>query len=178
MKQALILSCSKAKRGTEEGNRAAINVYDGPMFRILRQYKPHLDVYILSARYGLIEAIHPILSYDLTLKDVPMREVVVDAHVQGRQIAEGCFDLMSYNCIYAVMGLNYLRWLLMILDVATKERGTALSYFNSLRLPTLACSGIGQMQRVLVDICAENVNTKLPPPAWHRAVEQYEKGTK
>lgn len=47
----------------------AIDRYDGPRFRVLRKYLKQspdqsLDVLILSARYGMITANHPIPDYD------------------------------------------------------------------------------------------------------------------
>jgi hypothetical protein len=65
----LILSCSKAKRQTERP-LAAIDVYDGPAFRVLRKFistspmRRPLDVAILSAKYGFISPRTRILSYD------------------------------------------------------------------------------------------------------------------
>ncbi len=172
MKKALILSCSKAKL---EEPGPAIQVYDGPMFRILRKYKPHLDVFILSARYGLIPAMHFIEPYDLTLKDVPMKDIVIDAKVQGQQIGiNKYYKLKQYSTIHVVMGLDYLRWLLMILKYATIAEGdVALSYFNSLRFPTLECQGNGQMQAELKKICYEQQSDGVVPD-WHAILEDTE----
>lgn len=70
----LILACSQRKR-PDPGLVSAIERYDGPFFRVLRRYqrsfsaadpeaKPPPDVYILSARYGLISANQPIADYE------------------------------------------------------------------------------------------------------------------
>lgn len=67
-RRLLILSCSRSKR-TDPTPLPAIDRYDGPMFRVVRRYLANLtpaslDIYILSARYGLIEAHCPIHTYD------------------------------------------------------------------------------------------------------------------
>lgn len=66
----LILSCSKKKRNV---NGPAIEVYDGPAFKILRNYlkdNDGVDVRIISAKYGLISMNTEIEQYDekMTLK--------------------------------------------------------------------------------------------------------------
>ena len=66
----LILSCSEKKRNIKG---QAIEVYDGPAFRILRNYlkdNDNLDVKIISAKYGLINMGTVIEPYDekMTLK--------------------------------------------------------------------------------------------------------------
>jgi hypothetical protein len=67
-KRLLILSCSRAKNsyGTL---LPAIERYDGPMFRILRSYlrstpRNYLEIWILSAEYGLISCDERIALYD------------------------------------------------------------------------------------------------------------------
>lgn len=69
MLRLLILSCSARKR-PDPGYLPAVERYDGPSFRVLRRYlcesrfADQLDVYILSAFYGLIPANYPIVYYD------------------------------------------------------------------------------------------------------------------
>lgn len=67
MKQLLILSCAKHKR-QDPGLLPAVDRYDGPAFRLLRRFREHglelPDVFILSARYGLIHYEEPIPDYD------------------------------------------------------------------------------------------------------------------
>lgn len=69
MHRLLILSCSERKR-PDPGYLPAAERYDGPAFRVLRRYlcesrfADQLDVYILSAFYGLIPANYPIVYYD------------------------------------------------------------------------------------------------------------------
>lgn len=59
----LILPCSKKKR--EVAAARAIDLYNGPFYQILRKHgTPNLDVLILSAKHGLIEADEIIYLYD------------------------------------------------------------------------------------------------------------------
>ncbi|WP_298277963.1 DUF6884 domain-containing protein [Ferroplasma sp.] len=63
-KRLLILSCSMKK--TEKPGMA-FNVYDGPYYRVLRKYLKHnngIDIKIISAKYGLINARDKICPYD------------------------------------------------------------------------------------------------------------------
>ncbi len=66
----LILSCSSRKRSTP-GLLPALERYDGPAYRVMNKFlRVHpseaqfLDVYILSAEFGLIPAGKPIPDYD------------------------------------------------------------------------------------------------------------------
>lgn len=63
----LILSCSQMKKGKRT---AAINLYDGPAFKVVRKYLKNNDgveVKIISAKYGLIDKSKIIEPYDLKL---------------------------------------------------------------------------------------------------------------
>lgn len=64
----LILSCSMKK--TDNGGKA-VDVYDGPSYRMLRKYlknKRDMDVKIISAKYGLIDGSDRISPYDNKMK--------------------------------------------------------------------------------------------------------------
>ena len=69
-RQLLILSCSQRKHASPDP-LPAIERYNGPLFFVLRRFFrecPHqakqLDVYILSAAYGLISADFQTKFYD------------------------------------------------------------------------------------------------------------------
>jgi hypothetical protein len=69
----LILACSQRKR-PDPGLLPAIERYDGPTFRVLRRFlreQPNkakqIDIFILSAAYGLISANYPIKSYNIVM---------------------------------------------------------------------------------------------------------------
>jgi len=66
----LVMSCSQRKRQTP-GLLPAVERYDGPAFKVLRRFlreqpevAEHLEVFILSAAYGLFPAKHPVRDYD------------------------------------------------------------------------------------------------------------------
>ena len=68
-KRLLLVSCSATKMDLP-GHLPAIVRYDGPIFRVMRaflrnyRWPEELSVAILSAEYGLIGAITPIVNYD------------------------------------------------------------------------------------------------------------------
>jgi hypothetical protein len=70
MKRCLVLSCSQAKQG-EAPLLPALERYDGPAFRVVRRFLreapselQNVDVFILSAEYGMIAADQQISDYD------------------------------------------------------------------------------------------------------------------
>ncbi|MBN1139720.1 MAG: hypothetical protein JXM73_24320 [Anaerolineae bacterium] len=84
----LILACSQRKR-PDPGDMRAIDRYDGPAFHVLRRYLRQctgeasgLDVYIVSAAYGLIPSTHPTICYDQ--KMTPCRAAELRDEVQHR----------------------------------------------------------------------------------------------
>jgi hypothetical protein len=69
MKRCLLLGCTKAKN--EGANLTAIGRYDGPAFRVLRRFFREadqslldVDVFVISAKYGLINGQESIGDYD------------------------------------------------------------------------------------------------------------------
>lgn len=86
-RRLLIQSCSQRKRHLN-GLAPAIEVYDGPAFRVLRRYfrlhsgESELEVRILSARFGLIAAFKQIPFYDerMTLE----RAISLNSEVCGQ----------------------------------------------------------------------------------------------
>lgn len=69
-KRLLIMSCSKSKK-TDKGK--AINVYDGPAYKIIRNYNRRyrdVDIKIISAKYALIDKNDRIEPYDYKMDGV------------------------------------------------------------------------------------------------------------
>ena len=69
----LLMGCSQAKVGTC-GRLPAFQRYDGPAYRVFRKFlrddpdaEPPLNLYILSAKYGLISGDILIPDYDLRM---------------------------------------------------------------------------------------------------------------
>ncbi len=106
-KKLMIISCSQRKKNFLNFT-PAMELYDGPMYRMIRNFKPiyynGIDVMILSAKYGLMAQNHMIKNYDqrLTEKRIPkLREIVKN------RLAER-LKLTNYNEIMLSMGKDYL----------------------------------------------------------------------
>lgn len=99
----LIISCSKTKKDLQ--NTPAIELYDGPVYRMLRnRSKRPLDIKIISAKYGLIDSEDHISNYDqvMTFK----RAFELQHH-----ISEEILQLVlhnSYRQIFVNLGEIYM----------------------------------------------------------------------
>ena len=90
-RRLVVISCSASKRNLR--NRPAIEVYDGPVYKILRRYDlPNLEVLILSARYGLIDSHKKISNYEMKMT---------------KEIAEQMRDLTTRKLIKRLYTHNY-----------------------------------------------------------------------
>ena len=73
MPSLLIISCSAAKHRKPKAPVAALDRYDGVLFKVIKKYIrehgwPHgMEIAIISARYGLISAEQPIVWYEQRL---------------------------------------------------------------------------------------------------------------
>ena len=79
MSRLLLLACSSRKR-PDPGRLPAIERYDGPAYRVLRRFvrlQPGdaPDVYILSARFGLIRGDEPIPAYEQRMTPLRAEEL-------------------------------------------------------------------------------------------------------
>jgi len=142
----LILSCSQRKRH-EEGLLPAIERYDGPLFRILRRYlqsgavnkdrRANLDIYILSAEFGLIPADRQIPEYE-------RRMTLARAQELNSSVLESLRDVFDSNVLYRevflCMGQDYQRSL------------TGWEAWRPSDLPVIEATGsLGGMQSQLHD---------------------------
>ncbi len=112
MKRCLIIGCSKSKIKSP-GHIPALQRYDGPSFRVLRRFlaaesPPHaegkVDVFILSAEFGLIKGAKPICVYDRRLtrrRAGELRPMVLDSFKD--KIAA-----QNYAQLFLSMGQTYL----------------------------------------------------------------------
>ena len=132
----LIISCSQRKLTTPEP-LAAIDRYDGVTYRILRKMRregwtpENLDVLILSAKYGLMEAGMPAENYDEKMtvaRADELRDSVQDALKGFIEKKEG-----GYHQVFINLGRAYMRtlegfhWGL----VSTMEASGAIGLKNS-----------------------------------------------
>jgi hypothetical protein len=114
----LILKCSNRKRGGEEP-LPAIDRYDGPLWQVLRSFRREqplfaddIDIYVLSAAYGLISAFDPIPWYDRTMapeRADELRPEVLErfASLMGEGYKQLCLGL-SQRYLRAMTGWNEL----------------------------------------------------------------------
>ena len=103
-KYLLIVSCSKRKKNLN-GEVEAAQLYDGPVYRMLRNRKPeNVDVLILSAKYGLIGSSSLISYYDQLMTPERARGLV-------KEVAEklsGVFSKNNYKEVFINLGKTYL----------------------------------------------------------------------
>src|SRR5437868_1053139 len=90
MRRLLILSCSGRKR-TTPGLLPAVERYDGTPYRTLRRFlraRPdaELDVFILSAEFGLIHRDEPLLYYDRLMTPLRARELAPTVAARLRDV--------------------------------------------------------------------------------------------
>ncbi len=65
-KRLLVISCTERKRHLYD--RPALDVYDGPSFRVLRKHpNDGIDVLIISAMYGVVSSESKISEYNLKM---------------------------------------------------------------------------------------------------------------
>lgn len=109
MNQLLILSCSHRKR-TEPDLLPAIERYDGPAFRIVRRFlaqqplqKP--DIYILSAKFGLISANQMVPCYEQRMTLQRSRELQPLVIAEFRSIT----STRTYQNLCICLGRDYIQ---------------------------------------------------------------------
>ena len=107
----LILSCSRTKRA-DQGLLPALKRYDGPTYRVMNKFlRVHpsraqsLDVYILSAEFGLIPSDKLIPKYDHRMTPQRVEELQQPTLSQLKQILNG----KQYQEFFISMGKDYLR---------------------------------------------------------------------
>lgn len=83
MKPFLVMACGGKKVETHGGAVKAINLYDGPQYKMLRRYGFHLqngglDIWILSAKHGLMGANALIGTYNQLMDEDRAAELTAD----------------------------------------------------------------------------------------------------
>src|SRR5690349_5361375 len=108
MARLLILACSQRKRLVPT-LLPALDRYDGPAFRVVRRYlltdpADRPDIYILSARFGLIGSDDPIPEYDQRMTPERMRELAPALVERLQMILDG----RPYSQVLLSLGRSYL----------------------------------------------------------------------
>lgn len=109
--RCLIIGCSRTKNTTPE-SLPAIQRYNGPQFLVLRHYLDlnpdaslSLDIFVLSAKYGLIGGQTAINDYDRQMTNRRATEIQEEV----RKKIENDLLPKEYNEIFLSMGKVYLR---------------------------------------------------------------------
>ncbi len=138
-RRCIIVNCSQKKR-TEAGLLPAMVRYDGPLFRVIRNFLSNsfecenLDVYILSAKYGVLTHNKEIEFYDQSLSDERIKEL----RPKIAEILDETHRLNQYNEIFLAIGNRYKKLL---------ESCEFLSTDNTNL--TVAKGGIGEKSKLL-----------------------------
>lgn len=104
----LLISCSQRKKNVNSAR--AIDLYDGPYYQILRklrrigEYPTNLDVYIISAKYGLISENTVIEYYDQKMTDKRANELSVPIST----LLQEKLTRTHYETIFINLGKTYL----------------------------------------------------------------------
>ncbi len=109
-KRLLIMACSQRKT-SDPGQLSALERYNGPMFQVLHKYlhqnpthAKNLDTYILSARFGLIQASQPIPSYDQKMTLQRAEELKLSVLNEFQQLWQ---NNAAYDELFINLGRNY-----------------------------------------------------------------------
>lgn len=108
MNRIVITACSRRKT-TCDDNIPAIERYDGPSFRLLRKYLRHsehnVDIYILSAKFGLISYLTEIPFYEQALYTAHIGDLMKLVTTQANQIFS---HTSKSNEVFVNLGKAYL----------------------------------------------------------------------
>jgi hypothetical protein len=136
----LVLSCSRTKRAGSEP-MPAIQRYDGPAFRVLRRFlrespsAPSLDIFILSAKHGLIPGTNLIDDYDQYMearRAMELRDSVQNAlAVLLRAPYAGICLAVGQNYRLAFAGWEELLRQDVALTLITEGQGRALTQLKN-----------------------------------------------
>ena len=140
MKTIVLISCASKKQRLAPGKTAhAKDMYISPLFKKALAYankSTHDDIYIISAKYGLLELNQSIQTYDETLKTKTVAERKKWSHdVLDSLVAKG-YDLNKDRFII-LAGKAYYKYLLgndglknYECIYANKKIGEILHYLN------------------------------------------------
>lgn len=121
MKRIIITSCSQRKKNNES-LLSAIERYDGPNFRLLRKYlnqtTDELDVYILSAKYGLIYQEKQISFYEEKLNKNNLQEITKLSIAQANRFFTGTEKTKE---VFVNLGALYLKVFEPILEKLSEK---------------------------------------------------------
>lgn len=96
-KKLLVISCTESKRHLYD--RPALEVYNGPSFRVLRKHiSDGVDVLIISAKYGVINPEFKISDYNLKMtqkRSLELRKSV--SYKIDKALRSGAYDEVFFE---------------------------------------------------------------------------------
>lgn len=107
MRRLVVLGCSATKRSVG-GRLPALDLYDGPMYRVVRsflreyEWPSDLSLAVLSAEHGLIGSMTPIANYDKRMTAERASEIAEEV----RDTLQGWKP--QHNRVELVLGQDYL----------------------------------------------------------------------
>jgi hypothetical protein len=109
MQRIVITSCSQRKK-SDKHLLPAIERYDGPNFRLLRKYLSQsadkLDVYVLSAKFGLLAYTTKIPFYEQKLSNQQFHELTEISRLQANQFFT---ETEKPKEVFVNLGISYLQ---------------------------------------------------------------------
>jgi len=102
-RKLLVISCSKIKKRIH--NSPAIEVYDGPYYRILRRNNlSNIDILIISAKYGIIDSNQMISYYNRRMN----KGQALKLRTQVSEMLNKKLSSVIYEEVFFELGRNYL----------------------------------------------------------------------
>lgn len=133
MLRKLLLSCSQ-KKALDDGLIPAIHRYDGVMFRLLRRYfqqtSEEIEVYILSAEFGLISHKEKIPFYDRRMTSFRAKELKKTVYFQSKELIHNCGDLQKSD-LFINIGKPYFEAFEDVADILIAKSKINLAYGSS-----------------------------------------------
>lgn len=110
MSRLLVMSCSQCKRA---GPARAVDLYDGPAYKVLRKSRAELPVVVLSAEHGLVAASDVLAYYDRKMDEPRAREFCTDKRAKKaaklvRRVAGKPDEIFCYGgALYRMVVRHY-----------------------------------------------------------------------
>ena len=102
MTDMIIMSCSRTKKRLD--NVPAMELYDGQAYRVIRKSSPeHIEILIISAKYGLLRSTDIISYYDQAM-------TVSQAIGMSKEVSSGIKNTVSrgdFKRIFISLGFPY-----------------------------------------------------------------------
>lgn len=168
----LIIACSRRKR-SEGDLLPAIERYDGPAFRVLRRFlhsqpSAPLDIYVLSAKYGLIPSDELIPDYDQKMTAERSRQLQLEVIAKFEDI----LNVKSYQKLCLCLGRDYFLALDkydmllksgLAVQIATGSLGKKLTTLHDWLYGKPSELAIGEASTLTGKACLKGIEVTMTP---------------